>query len=187
MPLHQEGPWTYEDYSALPDDGNRYEILYGRLYVTPSPTAGHQIVSKRLQHLLYQLELAGQGYVFNAPTDLLMPGADPVQPDLVFLTAAQKHLIRKKGIVGPPELLVEILSPGTARADRTVKLRNYSENGVRQYWIADPNARTVEFLFLDGESYRLEASLGPGDVYRSPHLEGLVVDLEWLFSDLPEE
>lgn len=187
MALPDEKVWTYEEYRRLPDDGNRYEIIDGRLYVTPSPSMPHQTVSRRLQFLFYALEQGGKGYIIDAPADLLMPGADPVQPDLMYLTVDQKEQIRKAAVFGPPTLVVEILSPSTARTDRTVKLRKYAQCGVPHYWLVDVESRVLEALRLgvDGH-YVLVASLGPGDRCEPEAFPGVVVDMDALFADLPE-
>ena len=157
--------WTYERYRELPDDRNRYEVLEGRLHVTPTPTTYHQLISRRIQFLFYELERAGQGQIYNAPVDLLMPGADPAQPDLVYVTREQENFVTKRGIEGVPELLVEILSPSTARRDRVDKLHIYRKAGVRRYILVDVQARTLEVLLLEGETYLVEASLGPEDAF----------------------
>jgi len=179
--------WTYEDYLKLPDDGKRYEIIDGVLYVTPSPLTAHQAMSKYLQFTLYQLELAGQGWVWNAPLDVRMPGADPVQPDLIFVGLEQRSIMKRKYIRGVPKLLIELLSPSTARYDRVVKLNKYASCGVSHYWIGDPAQRTLELFRLAGGTYEVQASLGPGDRFEHPDFQGLVLDLDALFAALPPE
>jgi Uma2 family endonuclease len=178
--------WTYEDYRQLPDDGIRYEVIEGHLYLTPAPTSYHQTISRRLQFLFYQLELEEKGLIFDAPIDLLMPGATPVQPDLVYLLAQQESMVTRRGIEGVPELVVEILSSSTATRDRTVKLHLYERCGVRRFIIVDPPARTLELFLLDGESYRLEASIGPEDQLEIPDYS-IVIDMTLIFKGLPEE
>lgn len=179
--------WTYEDYLQLPDDGKRYEIIDGELFEMPAPTLSHQTVSKRLQHELYRLELQGLGQMFDAPFDLKILGGTPVQPDLVFLTPDLLGHVKNRALEGPPALVVEILSPGTARRDRTKKLRLYARNRIPLYWIADPQARTLEVLRLQGDLYQVEAALAVGEVYDSPDFLGLTLDLGELFRDLPLE
>lgn len=179
--------WTYEDYLRLPDDGKRYEIIDGVLYVSPAPRLVHQAMSKHLQQVLFQQELAGRGWVFNAPVEVRMPGADPVQPDLVFIAVEQRSLMRSKAIVGSPKLIVELLSPTTARYDRVIKLNKYAACGVPHYWIGDPRERTLELFRLDGEGYRLLASLGPGDRFDHPDFVELTLDLDHLFALIPPE
>lgn len=147
----------YEDYAVLPDDGRRYEVLDGALAVSPAPRPWHQTVSRRLQFALYSgLELAGQGQVFNAPIDVILSPHDIVQPDLVYLTEAQRELVTDRAIEGPPALLVEILSPSTRRRDVLVKSRIYAEHGVERYWLVDPDIDRVEALVLRGRGFEPE-------------------------------
>jgi len=175
--------WTYQDYLSLPQDGKRYEIIDGVLYVSPSPLSIHQLLSKRLGYFLYHFELEGQGYVYTAPLDVHMPGCTPVQPDVIFLTREQRGLIKERGIFGAPHLLVEILSPGTRSLDRVKKLNKYAAAGVHNYILVDPEASTLEWLQLDGDSYRFAQSLGEGDSWI---FQGKSLPLSDLFAELPD-
>lgn len=177
--------WSYERYRDLPDDGNRYEVLEGRLYLTPAPSSYHQLVSRRIQFLFYQLEQAGQGQIYNAPIDVLLPGADPAQPDLVYLTVQQEGFITKRGIEGVPELVVEVLSPSTAKRDRVDKLHIYRKAGVRRYILVDIEARTLEILLLDGQNYLVETSLGPEDKF-SLEDYGVTFQMDEIFRGIPK-
>ena len=137
------------------------------------------------QFLFYRLEEEGHGVIYNAPVEVRMEGADPVQTDLVYLTRDQRALIEDKSIVGAPALLVEILSPSTASRDRTLKLNKYARCGVPEYWIVDPRAKVLEVFRLVDGYYRVDAALAEGDVLES-HF-GVKVDLEALFAPLPDE
>ena len=183
-PLKEEKHWTYEEYRRLPDDGNRYEIVDGRLLVKPAPRTFHQTISRRLQFLIYGLERSGKGYIFNAPVEVIMPGASPVQPDLVYLTAEQKGLIVEKSIEGVPHLLIEILSPSTASVDRTLKLNTYTRAGVPNYWIVDPEAKTLEVYHLRDDAYSVAAALDEFSTYCATELENLEVPLEEVFASI---
>jgi len=150
-----QGRWTYADYAALPDDGNRYEIIAGVLYTTPAPGAGHQSVSARLvTFLVTHVEFAGLGRVFAAPVDVELAPDTVVQPDIVVILSANLDRITPSRIIGAPDLVVEILSPGTAGYDRREKQDAYARAGVGEYWIVDPGAQTVELLTLDQGGYR---------------------------------
>ena len=121
----------YSDYVHIPSDGKRYELLEGDLHVTPAPSPLHQRVSKRLQRMLEAyFEETGRGEVFNALIDVILTNQDVVQPDLVLVTNAEQ--ISKRGIEGPPLLLVEVLSPSTREYDRTAKANRYAMLGV--FW-----------------------------------------------------
>lgn len=173
---------TYEDYGALPNDGQRYEIVDGRLYVSPSPQVWHQVLSGRLYAWLHCLQDVGQGFVFSAPTDLVMPGCTPVQPDLIFLDASQAECLKQRFIEGVPLLLVEILSPSTAGYDRVTKLNRYARSGVPHYWIVDGEMQTVEVLELSDGCYRIVFALTREDtlVFRELNLA-----LGALFAPIP--
>jgi Uma2 family endonuclease len=150
-----QGRWTYADYAALPDDGNRYEIIAGVLYTTPAPGAGHQSVSARLvTFLVTHVEFAGLGRVFAAPVDVELAPDTVVQPDIVVILSANLDRITPSRIIGAPDLVVEILSPGTAGYDRREKQDAYARAGVGEYWIDDPGAQTVELLTLEQGGYR---------------------------------
>ena len=130
----------------MPDDGNRYEFIGGRLYMTPAPVIRHQRVSKRLQLALVRLlEETGHGEVFYAPCLVEFPGtSDRVQPDLLFVSNERQGIITEKLMLGAPDLVVEILSPSTAHRDRGIKLDLYARRGVREYWIVDPVRDVVD-------------------------------------------
>lgn len=149
--------------------------------MSPSPRQIHQLLSRRLQFFFYRFELEGRGYIYNAPMDLRMPGCDPVQPDLVFLTAEQYEQIQDRWLEGAPHLLVEILSPRSASLDRVKKLRKYAQNGVPYYLIVDPKAQTLEVLELDGATYRMAHSLLPPDEWT---FQGKTLNLSELFAPL---
>lgn len=147
---------TYEDYVGLPNDGKRYEILDGELSVSPAPTSRHQIVVTNLITILNVFIREHRlGRVLVAPTDLILAATTIVQPDVLFIRSERATIISERGIEGPPDLIVETLSTGTARQDRTTKATLYAHFAVSHYWIVDPEARTIELYELEGDSYRL--------------------------------
>lgn len=143
---------TWDDYLAFPEDGRRHEIINGEHYVTASPVLRHQRVSRHIQFQLYeQIEQQGKGEVFNAPTAVQLSESDVVEPDLLVVLASQERRLRETRVDGPPDLVVEILSPSTRRLDREVKLALYRRAGVSEYWIVDPEARQVEKYRRQGD------------------------------------
>jgi Uma2 family endonuclease len=138
------GDLTYEDYVGLPDDGRRYEIIDGELEVSPAPAPRHQGVSRNLVVLLHgHVQARGLGTIYYAPIDVILARDSIVQPDLVFVAAARESIVTERAIEGPPDLVVEILSPWSDRRDRVTKAELYARYGVRHYWIVDPVARTL--------------------------------------------
>ena len=182
MPGPPQGCWTVADYEALPDDGNRYEMIDGVLYMAAAPNIRHQETSMRFSiHLGSYVQLGGLGRVFAAPCDVVLPPGVPVQPDLIVVLNANLGIIGEQKIVGTPELVVEIASPGTAGFDRRTKQDAYARAGVPEYWIADPYARTVEVLALDGGVYRSLGVYTGAATIPSRVLPGLPVRVEQLF------
>ena len=137
---------TWRDVQQLPDNGHRHEAIEGELYVTPAPTPRHQEIVLRLALRLQAfLVEPGRGRVFVAPIGVEFPDSgEGVQPDIVFVSSAGAAEVGEAGLVGAPDLVVEVLSPGTAQRDRGVKRKLYERHGVEQYWIVDPETRTVE-------------------------------------------
>lgn len=134
IPGPPQGRWTYADYAAIPDDGNRYEVIDGVLYAMPAPTIVHQIVVGAIFFYLKQhIDLAGRGRVRIAPIDVeLMPGADAVQPDVIAILTANLGIITPSHVAGAPDLVVEVASPSTAGYDRREKQDAYARAGVFQ-------------------------------------------------------
>ena len=137
---------TWQDVQLMPDDGNRYEAIDGDVYVTPAPTFRHQRVSWRLGKALDRLlEEPGHGVVVPVPFGVEFPATgEGVQPDLLFVSKERRGIISNAGLTGAPDLAVEILSRSTANRDRGLKLRLYKRQGVREYWIVDPDENVVD-------------------------------------------
>ena len=152
---------NYADYLQLPDDGNIHEIIDGDHYMSPAPGTDHQRISRRIQfQLMAQIEQTGSGEVFNASTDLQLSDFDIVQPDLLVILRERGTYVTPTKIIGPPALVVEILSPSTSLRDRSLKLDLYARVGVAEYWIADPEEREVVRYVLEDGGYR-EAGPSP--------------------------
>jgi Uma2 family endonuclease len=151
---------TYDDYVELPNDGNRYEILEGELAVTPAPNLKHQISSANVFKIVSRhVDDNKLGITLYAPLDLILESTSVLQPDLLFVSQARRNILTDKGIVGAPDLVVEILSPTTTRNDRVNKAQIYARHKVPAYWIVDPEQETLEIYLLDADSYRLAATL----------------------------
>jgi len=173
------GKLTYEDLLNTPDDGKRYEILDGDLAVTPSPITNHQRVSRDLEFILHAyVKERGLGEVFYAPIDVILDKHTIVVPDIVYVSAARAHLVQKHGIVGAPDLLVEILSPSTKHRDRGVKAKLYARFGVDEYWIVDPDERVLTRFSLREDRYVEVSRHTDDDVVSTPLFPELAIQLE---------
>ncbi|MBI4573246.1 MAG: Uma2 family endonuclease, partial [candidate division NC10 bacterium] len=166
------------DYVLLPDDGKRYEILDGDLYVTPSPTARHQRLSRNLFLALAQhVQTHMLGEVLAAPLDVILAEDSIAQPDILFISNERLPIVRN-WVHGAPDLVMEILSPGTRDRDRTLKRHLYARHGVRELWLVDPEARTVEVFALDPASEVHPRIFAEGDSLASDVLPTLHLPLE---------
>lgn len=150
-----QGRWTSEHDAFIPDDGMRYEILAGVLYTAPPTTDIHQFANNRIQTFLtIHVEFVGRGRVIGPRFNVQLSVTDVVQPDVIVVLTKHLDRITRRGVVGAPDLVVEIASLSTATHDRSTKFAAYERLGVTEYWIADPYARTIELWVLTDGRYR---------------------------------
>lgn len=174
------GPYRRADYDALPDEP-RCELIWGRFHLSSSPTLDHQLITGSLRNQLDDLVKPGGGMALAAPLDVPLAEHSVVQPDVVVVRAANLQLLRNRWLL-VPELLVEVASPSTSRLDRGEKLALYLACGVREYWLIDPRARTVEFLINDNS--RFVPALPRGGVYQSQILAEVHIDLDRFWAEI---
>jgi Uma2 family endonuclease len=145
MPDLMRRDWTLDDLQALEDDGKRYEIIDGELFVTPSPSWPHQDAAGELYLILSRYARSQRiGHVLQAPADVAFSPRRIVQPDIFVVPLIEGQKPRTFEQAGALLLAAEVLSPSTARADRVAKRRLYREELVAEYWIIDLDARTIE-------------------------------------------
>lgn len=174
---------TYDDYLRAPA-GLRYELLEGELRMTPSPNTQHQTVLKRLGIILVdQLESKGLGEVFLAPFDVVLSEHNVVQPDILFIAKDRSGIVGKANVQGAPDLVIEILSQSTESWDRVSKRRVYSLYGVREYWLVDPDAKTIEIAARAAGSLSTAGVYHAGEIASSVILSDLRVDVGSVFAE----
>ena len=182
--------WTSADLDLLPlEDGKRYEIIDGELYVAKQPSSDHQFVCVAVAAPLHVWSTqTGAGVTFFAP-GLIFADGDDVAPDVVWASNERLRAILgpDRKLHGAPEVVVEVLSPGSTneRRDRIAKLDLYSRRGVDEYWIVDWQQRRVEVFRRENARLRHTATLYERDVLQSPLLPGLNLPVGQLFADLP--
>jgi Uma2 family endonuclease len=177
--------WTYSAYCALtPPDCYGYELLRGRLVVSPSPKRSHQRVVGRLFSKLQDHVLRHDlGEVYVAPFDVILDPENPdpeivVEPDILFVSKARLDIITEKNVMGAPDLVIEILSSGGERRDLIEKAELYAASGVPHYWVFDPDARIAETFALDGDVYRKTGAFKERDSLQPVLFPGLTIRLE---------
>ena len=180
--LNTKIKFTYKDYKSLPEsETKRYELLEGELIMVPSPNEYHQRISGRLEFILRAfVEDKNLGRVYYAPLDVHL-GEDVVQPDILFISKERCQIITKEEIRGGPDLVIEILSPATAERDCTYKKTLYARHGVREYWIVDPEEKTVEVMTLGKAGFEICGTYGKTKTLKSPILPDLTINLSEVF------
>jgi len=188
MTLVTEKRWIYEDYLKLEDD-KRYEITGGKLYMVPAPDFTHQYLSANIEFLMRKfVEEKGLGYVVDAPTDVVLDEENIVQPDILFISRGNKGIIKKKGIFGAPDLVVEIVSTSSQYRDTFEKKELYERFKVKDYWIVNPYMKGIEVLAPDdkgrytlfSEGYMEE---GKNKSVKSKVMDGFELDLGEVFKE----
>ena len=174
--------FTYDDYLVLPENGKRHEIIDGELLMTPAPSPEHQRLLGRLYTVLEAVVRENDlGTVLFAPVDVVLSMTDIVQPDLVFITRERNNIVTKKNVVAAPDLVVEILSESTEKTDRVHKKMLYERYGVREYWIVDPEQRSVEVYNNDANLLKMTSTFKGKDNVRSALIPQLSFPVSSLF------
>ena len=142
---HAAERWTADRVRALPDDGNRYELISGQLVVTPAPRGLHQIAVRELAFLLDRwLSPTRRAALLWSPADISLGDDEVLQPDLFVYPIDARRAVREWTDITTLLLVIEVTSPSTARHDRTLKRRRYQRAGIPEYWIVDLDARLIE-------------------------------------------
>lgn len=181
--------WTSTDLEMMPDDGKRYEIIDGELYVSKQPSWHHQYTCFRLGIELNSWDPAGHYGQVNLAPGLIFAEDDDVAPDLVWISHTRRDVALEDDgkLHSAPELVVEVLSPGRAneRRDREAKLMLYSRRGVQEYWIVDWRLRQIEVYRRTDSALRLVTTLQESDTLETPLLPGFSCPIAALFDRLP--
>ncbi len=180
--------WTSRDLEVLPDDGKRYEIVDGELYMSRQPHLYHQVVSGKLVSLLDQWSEQSQKGLAIATPDVIFADDDDVVPDVVWISHARlATAFQPDGkLHSAPELVIEVLSPGSnnERRDREVKLKLYSRRGVLEYWIVSWQERRIEVYRREVTILKLAETLYDENFLQSPYLPGFTCQVRKVFAQI---
>lgn len=180
--------YTYADYLKFEFE-EMVELIRGKIYkMSPAPLTNHQIISKNLEYLIESHIRKQKCVMFHAPTDVVLPIANKkrnkattvVQPDIMVI--CNPFIIEEKAIFGVPNLVIEILSAGTASKDRGVKYDVYEEAGVGEYWIVSPDYETVEVFLLENGKYAKKYVLTKNEQVTPFTLPEFTIDLKEVFN-----
>lgn len=178
--------FVYEDYKALPESmAKRYELLDGEILMVPAPTTTHQFLSRNITYLLHGfVRQHALGTVLSAPIDVVLGEGDAreiVQPDVLYISTARASIILVAEIYGAPDLVIEVLSPGTETRDRTYKKHLYGRYGVREYWMVDPIGETIAVYESTGMKFEDPTTYRAMDTLKSALLVGLDISVQEIF------
>ncbi len=175
---------TVAELDACPDDGNRYELIEGELFVSRAPRLPHQLV-------LHNLQVALASYLKQNPIGKVVPGPgavfsdyNAVIPDLVFVrNESWDRIVADERFVQAPDLVIEILSPGKQNRERdlSIKRQLYSRYGVEEYWIVDPENRGIEVFRQLEQSLEKVSTVRDHETLKSSILPGLELDVHTIF------
>ncbi|MFH1449592.1 MAG: Uma2 family endonuclease [bacterium] len=181
--VKREVKFTYEDYLIWdigPD--KRYELIGGEFFMVPAPNIFHQSVSREIEFKIVRfLKDAGLGEVFCAPCDVVLSNEDVVQPDIIFVSKENAHIITKDNIKGSPDLLIEIISENSAQRDRILKRRLYEKYGVKEYWLASLDKKEIEVLVLTEGIYKTYGEFKSQDTLSSVVLKNFHFEVAEVF------
>ncbi len=178
-----EAKLTYQDYANTPDD-ERYELINGELILVPAPNISHQRSNRKLGvQITIFVDQHELGEVFLAPTDVVLSDTEVVQPDVLFISKERRHIIMEANVQGAPDLVVEILSPSTAKRDWQAKRDLYAKHGVKEYWLADPANGIVWVMLLRDGVLEIVETYASGDTLTSPMLEEFEMAVDDLFGE----
>ena len=173
---------TYSDLVSWPDDGRRYELYDGEVYVAPAPMPRHQVALAELFGRLWQFAEGSGGLVLTAPIDIVFDELNVLQPDIAYFSLSRRHHLRPDAVTRvPPDLVVEVVSPSTVRNDLGRKKATFARFGVPEYWIVDPQIARVERYDLVDRRYVLTLAAGPRESFESTSLAGFRCDVDSLF------
>lgn len=176
---------TVEDFLQMEFEGEDayYELINGEIVRKAAPSPRHQQASVLLTAQLVNFVLPRQlGKVFNAPIDVFLNEHNQLQPDILFISKENDRIIDyKDGIMGVPDLVVVVISPGSFVIDRFEKKNVYEKAGVREYWLVDPNNLSIEIYRNNGQQFEMTQAASEEGKVVSQVLEGFELDLQTIF------
>ena len=183
-PLVADDKWTYERYLRETAEGEYFTIIAGEKIVSPSPTDLHQVVSGNLYRLLANwVSQTRLLKIRQAPYDVTLAEDVVVQPDIFLVLKEHSDRFVGRNFRGTPDLVIEVLSPGSVKLDREKKRTLYAQYAVPEYWIVSPGDRTLEIFQLQGNKYELGSLFEENDTVQSALMPNFSCSVTDLFAD----
>jgi Uma2 family endonuclease len=176
---------SYADLERAPEDGRRYELYDGEVFVVPSPLPKHQVVAITVAEMLRHYARQHGGFCVASPIDILFSDYDVLQPDVIYFSPDRAHLVDlNRPIRHVPDLCVEVLSTSTASTDRGRKMQIFARYAVSEYWIVDPVTESIEIYELRDAAYDLKViATDAADTISSAAVPGLTFTAGSLFPE----
>jgi Uma2 family endonuclease len=171
------------EFWQLPEGPPFFQLIGGELFMSPSPRFWHQeIVGNIYSHIREHLRRHPVGKVVVAPSDVELTPNDVYEPDIYFVSQERLGIITEQGVTGAPDLVIEVLSPSTAKLDAGPKRDVYAAAGVRELWLVSPQQRKIEIYTSTGRQLTLARTAAEGDTIETPLLDGLRFDVREIFT-----
>jgi len=175
---------TVRDYELMPQGREILQLIDGDFYMTPAPIFKHQEVSKNIEsEFIRFLDKNPVGKIIHSPLDFYVDRFNVVQPDLVYISKENYRIISERGIEGPPDIIIEILSPSTEEIDLNLKMDLYWRIGVREYWIVNIEKEEIQVYEIKEDSFKLRKNYRKinNEKIKTPIVPGLEIDLNKVF------
>lgn len=173
---------TDEEFFALPESSNRVELINGVLIVSPSSTPKHQDTVLGTVFLLKTISKKIGGKVYVSPMDVRLDVGVTPQPDVLWIAPESRCIVGEKRLDGPPDLVVEVFSPGSIRYDRREKFEIYERYGIFEYWMIDPEEQYIEVYRRENEHFVRQGIYAPEETFTSTVLNSTEISVNEIFS-----
>jgi Uma2 family endonuclease len=182
MQTTAQKPITVRDFRELPEGPPYYQLIEGDLYMSPTPNLFHQRIVLNIVFMIRSyLEKHPIGELVVSPSDVELTEINAYVPDVYYVSNKRKHIFTKQGASGAPDLVVEVLSPSTARFDKGVKQQIYARTGVKEYWLVNPDAQDVSVFHLQESADQPVGVYGLRQKFTSPLLPKLTIRVARIF------
>lgn len=173
---------TVEEYRTMPEGPPYYQLIEGELIMSPSPNWFHQTVAANVFTILRNyVDRNPIGVVRFAPIDVFLSKHTTLQPDVLFISAQNQHLIREDGIYGGPDLVVEVVSPWNAQLEKRRKRPLYSTHGVKEEWLIEPNLEQIHRYDFTTDIAKPVRIIDSDESFETPLLPGLIINAADVF------